>query len=68
MGDMIASLRETCAGEPERCGGCGDTFCSLLRGSVGKVLWDFDSSCSDAMCKYCLFELLAWGQASSESC
>lgn len=30
------------------------TFCSWLRDLVGKVLWDFDSSCSDVMCKYCL--------------
>lgn len=45
-----------------------DTFCSLLRALVGKVLWDFDSSCSHVMGKYCLFELLARGQALGESC
>lgn len=50
-----------------RGGRCVGTFCSWLRDLVGKVLWDFDSR-SDVMCKYYLFELLAWGQAFGESC
>lgn len=51
----------------ESCGSCVGTFCPWRRDWVGKVLWDFDSS-SDVMCKYCRFELLAWGQAFSDSC
>lgn len=39
-----------------------------LKALIGKVLWDFNSSCSDVICKYCLFEMLAWGQAFGESC
>lgn len=31
--------------ERERCGGRVGTFCSWPRDSVGKVLWDFNSSC-----------------------
>lgn len=34
-----------------------NTFCSLLRDLVGKVLWDFNNH-SHVMCKYCLFDLL----------
>lgn len=31
--------------ELERCGVCVGTICSWPRDSVGKVLWDFNSSC-----------------------
>lgn len=43
---------------------CGILLESLLTDLVEKVLWDFDRSCSDVMCKYCLLSGLLGAKVS----